>query len=475
MSKRLVILPTFNEAENIKILIPQIFNDLPDCAVLVIDDGSEDDTYRIATELANIFPNLTAINRGKKLGLGSAYRLGFQWGLSHGFEELIQMDADLSHRVTDLMDMLELKSRIGADVLIGSRWIKGGATTNWSRKRVYLSRAANLVTRITLGHLIRDWTSGFRIYSAKLIRKIEFDSITSDGYSFQIEMTKVARTLGALIVEYPIVFKERIQGKSKMTVKIIFEATRKILFWGLQRFLNIKNWKYFFIRLFIRNFPKVYRLIIRLPLLLREIIVSKRQQLFSQFGEDEILTRICPDKGFYLDIGSGRPVTGSNTFALYQRGWVGILVDPLSINEFLSRYLRKRDFFIQTLIGDGTEVTLYEFYPYQFSTSSQEVARKLQDAGMATLVDKVTLVSTSVDSLLGLIPLELPLLLNIDCEGYDFEVLKSFPIRKYNPKVICIEDWLFDKEVDSPIHKTMCSFGYELIYRRGLSSIYSLY
>jgi len=143
MATRLVILPTYNEAENLTILIPRIFKYIPDVSVLVIDDGSPDGTSAIADDLKSKFPKLEVINRGSKQGLGSAYRSGFQWALKNGFAEIIEMDADMSHRVRDLLTMLEMKSRIGANLVIGSRWISGGEIENWSKGRELLSRFAN--------------------------------------------------------------------------------------------------------------------------------------------------------------------------------------------------------------------------------------------------------------------------------------------------------------------------------------------
>ena len=240
MANRLIVLPTYNEAENLSILIPRIFNHLPDASVLVVDDGSPDGTAEIAKSLRSQFPKLEVINQGIKGGLGSAYRFGFLWGLSRDFDELIEMDADMSHRVRDLLTMLEMKSRIGANLVIGSRWISGGEIENWSKGRELLSRFANRYVRTLLDLRINDATSGFRVYDAALLRDIDLSSIRSEGYTFQIEMTRAARNNGAKIVEVPITFRERKNGASKMSRAIVLEAIFLVTIWGLKRLIKIK-------------------------------------------------------------------------------------------------------------------------------------------------------------------------------------------------------------------------------------------
>lgn len=240
MPKRLVILPTYNEADNVPVLIPRIFKYLPDCTVLVIDDGSPDRTAEIAKSLTNKYPNLEVINQGAKMGLGSAYRFGFLWGVSRGFDELIQMDSDMSHRVRDLSNLIEMKSRLGADLVIGSRWISGGEIENWSKGRELLSRFANRYVRTVLNLGINDSTSGFRVYSADLIKKLELEDMKSEGYCFQIEMTRAARKAGGKIVEVPITFRERESGVSKMSKAIVIEAMALVTLWGIKRVIRSK-------------------------------------------------------------------------------------------------------------------------------------------------------------------------------------------------------------------------------------------
>ena len=239
--KRLVIIPTFNESENIKVLVPRVFKYIPNTSVLVVDDGSPDGTAEVVKSLRKSFPGLYLEQRGKKSGLGSAYRFGFKWGLARDFEELIEMDADMSHRVRDLSQMIERKEiEPNVGLVIGSRWVKGGSTINWPKRREILSRAANLYVRLMLGMGVNDSTAGFRIYSSDLLRKIPLDTIKSEGYSFQIEMTRAAKKTGAKILEVPITFKERENGVSKMSKKIVREAMFLVTVWGLKRVLRIK-------------------------------------------------------------------------------------------------------------------------------------------------------------------------------------------------------------------------------------------
>lgn len=234
--RRLVILPTYNEASNIAVIIPRIFKWLPDCAILVVDDASPDGTAAQVQSLQNRYPELNLITQNSKSGLGSAYRAGFDWGLARGFSELIEMDADLSHRVRDLAKLVRvMDSDPSIDLVIGSRWMSGGSIENWSKARELLSRSANKFVQFALALDVKDTTSGFRIYSAGLLKRIELGSITSEGYSFQIEMTRAARKVGAKIVEVPITFRERDSGVSKMSKAIVIEAMRLVTVWGIRR------------------------------------------------------------------------------------------------------------------------------------------------------------------------------------------------------------------------------------------------
>jgi dolichol-phosphate mannosyltransferase len=240
MRNRLIIVPTYNELVSAPLLIRRILKHIPNSDVLVVDDGSPDKTADAIRELQQEFPTLHLLERKTKLGLGSAYRLGFAWGLERGYEELIEMDADLSHRVRDLKKMIEAKElQPNADLVIGSRWISGGRTENWSKGRELLSRGANLYVRAMLGLGVKDSTAGFRIYSAAILRRLDFQSIKSEGYSFQIEMTRAVHKLGGKIIEVPITFRERKNGVSKMSKKIVREAMFLVTTWGLKRLFRI--------------------------------------------------------------------------------------------------------------------------------------------------------------------------------------------------------------------------------------------
>ena len=239
--KRLIVIPTYNEASNVGVLIPRLFKYIPDCSILIVDDGSPDGTAEKCLEISESYPQLFLEKRAKKAGLGTAYRFGFHWALQRGYEEIIEMDADMSHRVRDLVKMIQAKEQTpDVGLVIGSRWVKGGSTVNWPKQRELLSRTANLYVRIMLGMGVADATAGFRIYSAETLRKIKLDEIKSEGYSFQIEMTRAAKRAGAKIIEVPITFRERESGVSKMSQTIVREAMTRVTVWGLKRFLRLK-------------------------------------------------------------------------------------------------------------------------------------------------------------------------------------------------------------------------------------------
>lgn len=236
MAERLIVIPTYNEVENIEVLLRRLFKYIPEIEILVVDDNSPDGTAKVIRELKNQFPTLYILERGAKAGLGSAYRAGFSWALDRGYEEIIEMDADLSHRVRDLIKMIAIKkSNPEISLVIGSRWVSGGETDNWSKARELLSRSANLYVRVMLGMGIRDTTAGFRIYSSKILKRVNLAGIRSEGYAFQIEMSRVVSKLGGKIIEIPITFREREEGVSKMSKKIVFEAIFFVTVWGFSR------------------------------------------------------------------------------------------------------------------------------------------------------------------------------------------------------------------------------------------------
>ncbi len=233
MPKYLVVLPTYNELESLPVVLERLFAHNPQVHVLIVDDASPDGTGELADRLAKADARIQVLHREAKNGLGAAYIAGFRLGLSQGFDYLIEMDADGSHRSEDLVKLIEASNR--ADLVIGSRWVRGGAVENWAWHRVALSRLGNLYARTMLGAKIRDMTAGFRVFRADLVSKLIETEVASAGYSFQIEMAWRASKLGAEITEVPITFVEREFGSSKMSSDIVREALWLITRWGVKR------------------------------------------------------------------------------------------------------------------------------------------------------------------------------------------------------------------------------------------------
>jgi dolichol-phosphate mannosyltransferase len=231
--KYLVVLPTYNELESLPVVLERLFAHNPQVHVLIVDDASPDGTGELADGLAKADARIQVLHREAKSGLGAAYIAGFRLGLSQGFDYLIEMDADGSHRSEDLVKLIEASTR--ADLVIGSRWVRGGAVENWAWHRVALSRLGNLYARTMLGAKIRDMTAGFRVFRADLVSKLIETEVASAGYSFQIEMAWRASKLGAEITEVPITFVEREFGSSKMSSDIVREALWLITRWGVKR------------------------------------------------------------------------------------------------------------------------------------------------------------------------------------------------------------------------------------------------
>jgi dolichol-phosphate mannosyltransferase len=230
----LVIIPTYNEAENIERILHRISESLPEAGVLVVDDGSPDGTGDLVKRTAAELPDVHLMSRQGKAGLGSAYRAGFVWGLEHGYDVLIEMDADFSHDPGALPALLAPLNE-GYDVAIGSRYVKGGNVPNWARHRHLLSQGGNRYASAVLGLGVADSTAGFRAYSAETMRRIDIGVIRAEGYGFQIEMTYRAKQKGARIIEVPITFVDRAAGESKMSSRIVFEALALVTWWGLGR------------------------------------------------------------------------------------------------------------------------------------------------------------------------------------------------------------------------------------------------
>ena len=233
MPKNLVVLPTYNELESLPIVLERLFAHNPRVNVLIVDDASPDGTGDLADQLARADARIQVLHRKAKNGLGAAYIAGFRLGMAQGFDYLIEMDADGSHRSEDLVKLIEASAQ--ADLVIGSRWVRGGAVENWPWHRVALSRVGNLYARAMLGVSIRDMTAGFRVFRADLLKELIEVEVASAGYSFQIEMAWRAAKLGARVTEVPITFVERELGTSKMSSAIVREALWLITRWGVKR------------------------------------------------------------------------------------------------------------------------------------------------------------------------------------------------------------------------------------------------
>lgn len=237
--KRLVIIPTYNEKENIAKIIEAVFHlDVP-FHVLVVDDGSPDGTAEIVEDLRNKYPkSLFLVEREGKLGLGTAYILGFHWGLDHGYDYVFEMDADFSHNPKDLIRLSEACTHLGADLSVGSRYVKGGNVENWPWDRIFLSYGASLYVRLITWMQVKDPTAGFVCYSRKVLENIDLDKIRFVGYAFQIEMKFAAYSLGFKIKEVPITFIDRVEGISKMNTSIVSEAIMGVIQMKWQSFFS---------------------------------------------------------------------------------------------------------------------------------------------------------------------------------------------------------------------------------------------
>ncbi|MBO3749765.1 polyprenol monophosphomannose synthase [Streptosporangiaceae bacterium NEAU-GS5] len=232
LGRVLVIVPTYNERENLPLITGRVRAALPDVDLLVADDNSPDGTGKIADEQAEHDPHIHVLHRPGKQGLGAAYIAGFQWGLERGYDVLVEMDADGSHQPEELPKLLDAVAR-GADLAIGSRWVPGGKVVNWPARRELLSRGANTYTRIMLGMRVRDATAGFRAYRAATLEKIGVADVQSQGYCFQVDLTLRTVRHGLRIAEVPITFMERTVGASKMSRDVILEAYWRITLWGI--------------------------------------------------------------------------------------------------------------------------------------------------------------------------------------------------------------------------------------------------
>ena len=232
----LLLIPTYNEALNIRTLIKEIRSTFPELQILVIDDNSSDGTAEMINQLKVRDNKIELLSRPEKTGLGNAYRAGFAWGMARSFEYFIEMDADHSHRVSDLKKLLAQADKY--DLTIGSRWVKGGQIIGWAKHREILSRFGSGYSRILLGLKVRDCTSGFRVFARSTVESIDFNNIQSNGYGFQVETLYRANEVGLSIGEVPITFVERREGVSKMHSGIVFEAMWNVSKFGFFRLLS---------------------------------------------------------------------------------------------------------------------------------------------------------------------------------------------------------------------------------------------
>lgn len=228
----LVLVPTYDERDNLPLIIERLRASVPDADIMVLDDNSPDGTGEVADKLAANDSHVQVMHRAGKEGLGKAYLAGFSWGLEHGYDALVEIDADGSHPPEVLPTMLEAAR--DADLVIGARWVRGGKVVNWPIRRELLSRGANFYTRALLGMPVSDATAGYRVYRANTLRTVGLDTVESQGYCFQVDLTWRTVQAGLAIVEVPITFVEREIGASKMSRDIMVESLRKISWWGAQ-------------------------------------------------------------------------------------------------------------------------------------------------------------------------------------------------------------------------------------------------
>ena len=227
-----LILPTYDEAENLGPIAARLRAAVPAAHLLVVDDGSPDGTGAIADRLAASDDHVHVLHRSAKAGLGAAYIAGFDWAREHGYDVVVEMDADGSHSPEQLPRLLAALEH--ADVVLGSRWVPGGEVVNWPRSREVLSRGGNAYTRVMLGLPLRDATGGYRAYRRTVLDALPLHQVASQGYCFQVDLAWQAWRAGYAVVEVPITFVERERGESKMSRSIVAEALWRVTWWGLR-------------------------------------------------------------------------------------------------------------------------------------------------------------------------------------------------------------------------------------------------
>ncbi|QQQ79740.1 polyprenol monophosphomannose synthase [Saccharothrix sp. 6-C] len=229
----LVVIPTYNERDNIGKIVRRLHTALPHVHALVVDDGSPDGTGQLADEMAADDDRVHVLHRTEKAGLGAAYVAGFRWALDRGYAVVVEMDADGSHAPEDLPRLLDALR--DADLVLGSRYVPGGSTVNWPKYREVISRGGNVYSQIALGAKVKDITGGFRAFRAEVLDRLKLDTVASQGYCFQIDLAWRTIELGYRVVEVPITFTEREIGESKMSGNIVREALWRVTKWGVRR------------------------------------------------------------------------------------------------------------------------------------------------------------------------------------------------------------------------------------------------
>jgi dolichol-phosphate mannosyltransferase len=232
LGRVLVVIPTYNERDNLEWIVGRLRAAVPHADVLVVDDGSPDGTGDVADRLAASDPQVSVLHRREKAGLGAAYLHGFRVALERGYELVGEMDADGSHQPEQLPLLLEAAR--DADLVIGSRWVPGGSVVNWPRSRRLLSVGGNLYARVLLGVPVRDVTAGYRVFRRTTLETIDLASVESAGYIFQTDLAFRTVRAGLRVVEVPIEFVERVRGESKMSRDVAVESLRRITVWGLR-------------------------------------------------------------------------------------------------------------------------------------------------------------------------------------------------------------------------------------------------
>ncbi|MET9772502.1 polyprenol monophosphomannose synthase [Streptomyces sp. NPDC006415] len=231
LGKVLVIIPTYNEVENIKPIVDRVRTAVPDADILVADDNSPDGTGKAADEIAAADDRVHVLHRKGKEGLGAAYLAGFAWGEEHGYGVLVEMDADGSHQPEELPRLLTALK--GADLVLGSRWVPGGRVVNWPKSREVISRGGSLYSRLALGLSVRDVTGGYRAFRTETLSGLGLGEVASQGYCFQVDLARRAVEAGYHVVEVPITFVDREIGDSKMSRDILVEALWRVTGWGV--------------------------------------------------------------------------------------------------------------------------------------------------------------------------------------------------------------------------------------------------